>query len=478
MTSSVYYLINAHLVNARPMEGSAVVGSRSSHLWACDSRLALYCLREADAHLEQHRARAEMLENSELSLPSPSPPIWEKVEGHFDLISCGCAGLVCGVKNSVIYIRKGTSHDNPVGECWLKCFCDVTAIAVGKRCIVRRTSTGSMFFTCVRELGEASIFHPSWKLIPPGPFEGKPEHFVLDEDDNLYVFTESDDVFCCSGLTDSEEDSEQWMYISKPPPLSSKGALSWVKSFWSEQGGDGFSSVSPGKQCLWCLRGREVWQLVLTHLTTSSGERELRTNWVRFSLPSDAEALCGDPSKPDVFYAMTETNIVMVSLELQQVIPITLDNPIDQSENVFWKSFSVSRTSAPPPAEAPKRPLEAIAITPGLYPKLLRGEDVDVCCENSDCEHCRRAIRSSVVMAVIRNDPEATKPSPLKPFPSGIGSKRRHPSPTEQEVFYTTQEERQVPPVKRRRGKSKLNRHWLLRGVEVYDRHAQMAQQV
>lgn len=80
-------------------------------------------------------------------------------------------------------------------------------------------------------------------------------------------------------------------------------------------------------------------------------------------------------------------------------------------------------------------------------------------------------------MAVIRNDPEATKPSPLKPFPSGIGSKRRHPSPTEQEVFYTTQEERQVPPVKKRRGKSKLIRHWLLRGVEVYDRHAQMAQQ-
>ena len=339
-----------------------------------------------------------------MGAPSASDFIeWKRIEGTFDKVTAGFSGIICGtvggVRGTVLYIRRGVTHDNPCGSSWAKAFCDAVDIAVGTRCIVRKTSHGELFVTEIDTLNLAApVFLPTWNAVPfPGQFMKEFQHFVLDERDNLFIITPSGEVYGCIGLS-TDLQNVKWELVAKPP-FETKRRFSFL-GFWRGQknGGERFSHVCAGSHSLWCRRkdSEEVWQLVLAEFTNMAGETTLKTNWMSFHLPKDDKVLhlCADKTKIDALYAVEDTQkLISYTLLHDNSGRTELPGPTAWSRS--WQSIAVCRTQVPhfdtKTFNTPERQPSS------LYPKLPK-DDFDICCETGDCEFCRNAEKSQLLI--------------------------------------------------------------------------------
>lgn len=244
-----------------------------SSLWICDDRGRLYVLTDISGiHCSN----------------SPMKSKWIKVDSGFKNVYAGHRGLVCGIKDCSLYIRKGITHNTPMGTDWVVCACDVLKVMAGKTCIVRKSSRGHLYVAKVN-LGEEVL---DWKPIPP-PNDARGDleqmHYAVDEGDRLFSVTGSGTVFCCELLLTREL---YWYPLTGPPNLESNQSIySMLSNFWSSNGDangdrDWISQVSFGFECLWCLREgtKEVWQLVIGWLNSVP-----KTNWTKLELPLSAD---------------------------------------------------------------------------------------------------------------------------------------------------------------------------------------------
>lgn len=247
--------------------------STTSHCWVCDNRGGLYILKDVDG-ATTHEAK------------------WTKVDSGFKNIYAGYDGLVCGIKNSALYIRQGVTFDCPAGTEWSKYECDVLKAIPGRLCLVRKSAKGKLFVARVHS-NSAEVL--DWKSVPARNCDqrtdGKNEaenvilHYVVDSGDRLFGIASSGEVFCYELL--QVDSNFRWTLVAGPPPMKDSGVVGWVTSLWRTRNDkDWVRTVSPGVDLLWCLQeeGREVWQLVIGHLNG-----KLRTNWVKAELP-----LCGE----------------------------------------------------------------------------------------------------------------------------------------------------------------------------------------
>lgn len=262
------------------MVGMANLGvtpsSTDSHCWVCDDSGGLYIFRNINVH-SRNRVSADLKCG------------WTNVDRGFRSVYAGYSGLVCGIKNSTLYIRKGVTSDNPIGTEWAQHECDILKIMLGKVCIVRKSSRGNMY---VAQIGSTTTEMLDWKSILPLD-DGEREdqsvgevdyHHVVDDEDRLFSITGGGEVYCCE-LRSGEL---LWSLISGPPPhlAKSAGFVGWVSSFWTTQRDDWISTVSFGVSSLWCLRKdcNEIWQLVTSWLN-----RTPKVNWVKTELPLSGE---------------------------------------------------------------------------------------------------------------------------------------------------------------------------------------------
>lgn len=231
------------------------------HCWVCDDHGGLYIL-------------------------SDHPQKWVKVDSGFKSIYGGYGGLVCGIKDCSLYIRKCVNHKTPVGTGWVVYACDILKVMPGRTCIVRKSSKGCLL--AARVDLEAEVL--DWKPIQPhctevGERSSEQLHHVMDDGDRLFTVTGRGAVYCCEPLTRDL----YWYPIAAPPNIgSSQGIFGKLfSSFWSANGDtnsgqDWVSMISFGTGCIWCLREDtvEVWQLVIAWLNSAP-----KSNWARVELP-------------------------------------------------------------------------------------------------------------------------------------------------------------------------------------------------
>lgn len=245
-----------------------------SHCWICDDHGGLYVLKDISVHCRD----------------SQTKPTWSKVDSGFKSIYAGYRGLVCGIKDRSLYVRKCVNHDTPVGTGWEMYACDVLKVMPGRTCIVRRSSKGRLHAAKVNL--ETGVL--DWKPIPPYREEiegGNTEqlHHVVDGSDRLFSITGNGAVFCYELLSRDP----YWYEIAAPPDLAmNQGIIGKLFNMWSTNGDcngdrDWVGVVGYGLECIWCLRKstKEVWQLVIGCLNNAP-----KTNWVKVMLPlSDEE---------------------------------------------------------------------------------------------------------------------------------------------------------------------------------------------
>lgn len=216
----------------------------------------------------------------------PKHSKWTRVDGGFRSIYASHGGLVCGIKDSSLYIRKHVTHEDPLGSCWVKQICDVVKVILGKKCLLRKTSRGYLHMAKV-DLQRTFL---DWKLVPPhdGKFGDRVSdsehcHHVVDDGDRLFAITASGEVFCCELLTGDF----LWDTIAAPPPpgMSQGFVKNLLLTFWREDTSnaqDWVGMVSAGGGSIWCLREgtKEVWQLVISWLNSKP-----KVNWTKVDLP-------------------------------------------------------------------------------------------------------------------------------------------------------------------------------------------------
>lgn len=390
--------------------------SFSTHLWVCDREGRVFVLQNAGATTGSIRARraaptpplgGENENHTKFSAPEPVPVRWSKVDGgvvRLDEVLCGHSGVVLGrsVSPSILYMRRGVSGESPTGDCWSKCLCSASAVAVGDRYIVRSTASGVILATSVEVWSVTSrpVFMPSWTALPRCSSLDKFERFALDAQDNLYIISHTGEVYGYFGLetppTELQGETEQlgWRLIANAPKVPQSRGFSLFGLWRRDNDEEMFSNVCAGRRSLWCLcRGSsELWQLVLGSSLGRSdgGEREVRTNWVKFGLPKDDHILhcCADKVKTDALYGIATGDqpgsggekIVSYSVLQENSGRLELTNPLSWTRP--WRSIALNCTELKTPART----------YPSLYPSLPK-LDFDLCCENGDCEFCTRKAR-------------------------------------------------------------------------------------
>lgn len=218
---------------------------------------------------------------------------WIKVDTGFKNIYAGYNGLVCAIKESSMWVRKGVTCENPKGEEWLQYVCDVLKVIPGLQCVVRKSAK--------KRLHTAKINYEDlvldWICCPTlnedscqGDDTESMHYYACDSKDRLFVVTENGTVSYCDLLC---REDLQWNFVTGPPNMDKRGMslVSWVsRKLWTNSNDSWVGGASFGLDSLWCLKedGSEVWQLVIGQLNN-----ELRVNWVRSDLlhPNEEEAL-------------------------------------------------------------------------------------------------------------------------------------------------------------------------------------------
>ena len=465
-------------------------GASSTHLWVCDNYGKVYIIQDIDATIESIHSKHAIPQDPKVA---PAADFnCKMVDGSLDKVAGGFSGLICGIRGTVFYVRRGVTHDNPLGSSWAKCFVDAVDIAIGSQCAVRKTSQGKLFVTKIDEhIITPPIFQPIWNVVPPCGFVDNFQHFVLDARDNLYIVASSGEVYGCFDIRDNIE-SATWRLASKPP-FETKSGFSLL-SFWRSKKSNGelFSHVcagsnaTTGSHTLWCVRkdSNEIWQLVLSEFIDSSGGMELKSNWVRFCLPKDDKLSCLSAdkleTKIDTLYAITNEGkrLVTYSLLQENSGKLELPNPERLTDRLWWKSIAVCRTQLKPVnIQSIKLSTQAKQIS-SIYPKLPKLEDFDLCCETGDCEFCRSAAARESLPGPSRKEfippkpkrPRLESPGGLlsSPYGSSSGHKgRKHPresSVSEEEQFYTTLA---FQPKRPRPHHPHLARYFFLDGIKL-----------
>ena len=380
----------------------------STHLWLCDRDGSVFVLKNAGVTIDFIRAQCTPSsastrggqKSTAVSPPDPRQVKWSKVEGgavRLDEVVCGHSGVVLGrsLSPSILYIRRGVTGGNPLGESWSKCLCSAKGIAVGTRWIVRGTASGHMMATSVEACSTSRpVFMPAWTAIPPCDLLETFTHFALDARDNVYIVAPTGVVygyfFLGGGSSEGpKERRDDWRLVAKAPKVP-QGRRFSLFGLWrrDNDAGEMFSRVCAGSRSLWCLcrEGGELWQLVLGEVGSEVGG-EVRTNWDKFELPKGDAVLqlCADKVNAEVLYSVNSEDqsstegdsIVSYSVLHNNAGRLLLGNPPSWSRP--WKSITVCHTETGIQTRAHL----------SIYPSLPR-EDFDICCENGDCEFCRR----------------------------------------------------------------------------------------
>lgn len=239
--------------------------SSSSHCWVCDHNGVVYFLTDINA---------TSVVSTKLE--------WIRVDSGFKSVCAGSSGMVCGIKDSILHYRRGITCQNPLGSEWDRYMCDVINIMIGRTCIVRNSSKGTLHFTKV-------LGHPApvldWIFVPQPQedcrYEKESLHcrYVVDENDRLYYIARDGEVFCCELLSSNLD----WNLITGPPQTN-KG---WISSimFWRSVD-DWVNRISSGLESIWCLKedSSDLWQLVINSLN-----KKIKSNWIHKQLPLSSE---------------------------------------------------------------------------------------------------------------------------------------------------------------------------------------------
>ena len=452
----------------------------STHLWAVDGNGRVYVIHEVDSAVESiHSSQA---------FPGAPPAVdidWTPVDGSLDKITGGFSGLVCGTRGSVLYVRRGITYDQPLGMSWAKAFCDAAEIAVGSQCIIRRTSEGKLFVTKMnKQLLSTPVLIPTWNEVPDCTLVREFQHFVLDARDDLYIVSASGEVYGCFGIADDVENAN-WILVSKAP-FEMKGSFGLL-TFWRSRNNNDdeiFSdvcagSVSSGSRALWCKRkgSEEIWQLVLSDFTDSSGKMDLKTNWVKMTLPKEDKIiqLCADKTKIDALYALADEGNKVVAYNVLQEDSgrIALPNPLGYSQP--WNSIAVCCTDVitQHPTSSKKQPVTS--IYPKLPTRVRLSLGSDLCCETGDCEFCKNAERT-LSQRFLKRTSTIAESSLLEPGNSrGATAQKRsyefafagsgvEGTDAEEEWFHTSLMHQ---PKRPRQDHPTMSRYFLLDGVKV-----------
>lgn len=369
-----------------------------SQLWALSSDGAVYVLQDVGAWLSSVRSN-EMLHEKTTTVHDN----WvEGVDGRFDKVICGSHGLVCAKKDKILYVRRGVSYDNPLGTSWAKALCDAQDLAVGSKCVVRRTSQDQLFVTNSIDLS-SSIFLPHWNSVPKCTDVETHQLLVLDSEDNLFLTSPSSgDVFMCRNLSSGSPDDFKWeKLIGGPPMIKKQSSFFNILGWRSSSNGSVFSSVTAGDRCIWCLAsgGKEIFQLVLKYVKKSRkarGEKvvNIEGSWKKFELPEKDEVTLFAAAKTefDVLCAVVQENRSVISYAVLQGNSGRLEIPNPEGHTLRWRSISICAVTKPNVSPISAKILNSSKKSyPSIYPKLPPREDYDICCENGDCSFCRSA---------------------------------------------------------------------------------------
>lgn len=402
-------------------EEASSVRASSTQLWAVGSDGAVYVLQEVGAWLSSMRSN-EVLHKSVSTVHDNWAAVETEGGGRFDRVVCGAEGLVCAKRDKILYVRRGVTYDNPAGTAWAKALCDAQEFAVGRKCLVRRTTQDRLFVTEPLDLSStSSIFLPHWNGIPTCDDVNTHQLFVLDSHDNLFLLSPSSgEVYVCQSLSSGSPDDFKWIKLTGGPPMIKKPStflsmLSWGAG--SNSNTSVFSSVSAGDSCVWCVSssGQELFQLVLKYVKKrrrkrrregGEGDSELvniEGSWKKFELPGKDEVtlLAGDWTELDTMCAVVRENRTVISYAVLQENLGRIEIPNPEGARHRWKSISICAVPKPrlfdisgseiSLASSPKK------VYSSIYPKLPPHEDYDLCCEDGQCSFCLQASREDAV---------------------------------------------------------------------------------
>ena len=415
---------------------------------SCVSRLQFksFLTEEKTPHLEHLQGQ-----QPPHATPSSTPtPEWIKVGSGFDSIAAGFQGLVCATSirdSGSLYIRMGVAHDAPEGTSWAKIICEAIQIAVGKDCIVRKTSKGDLHVVNVREEYDNYSVSMIQTWIPINVHHLREiqqqeanglslqaiiqdEHLLLDERDRLFIVAPSGIVYGCLEPYSNDYDS-QWVAVSPAPPIGNVRP-SFLRSLYSfltfskNKASDGiFSQVCVGKSALWCVRADnyDLWQLLLSNFITSGGVTELKATWSHVPVPAEDERislLAASKSTVDGIYAVMVKNSngrgVIVAYSLNQTgserVPIELPSFNDPKCLVIALSLQSATNNIASVSKA-------------------RRIGKDICCENGDCSFCQNQKHSILTRPLFPSPPDSRMEAEEQGLPYSILGKRSHPDSNE-----------------------------------------------
>ena len=388
-------------MNFRSKGNELAMTFTSSHLWCLSDDGRVFVVQEVGSLTSSTR--------SNLALYGPvvkNVDDWARsVDGNFEKIACGHSGLVCAKKGKILYVRTGVCYNNPLGTAWSKTFCDVQDLAVGSKCIVRRTSRDELFVTSTAgvDVSSSSVFMPQWTCIPRCNHVETHQLLALDSHDNIFLASPSTgEVFAyaysTTDLSGGAREHCEWERIAEGPPIARKQSGGILGLFgWGGKFSQGvFSAVSSGDKCLWalCEGGKEVFQLVLKHVKPRGSERGedndkrlIKGSWKRFELSERDELslIAGNKVELDGVFGVVRENKIIVSYAVLQEKGGRLELPNPEGFSSRWKALSICLTENQRPATPNK-------TFPSIYPKLPPlSEEFDLCCESGDCSFCRKA---------------------------------------------------------------------------------------
>ena len=339
---------------------------RTSHCWLCDELGVLYFTASITPPL------------SSRSYGPGDGMQWIQVGEGFHSVAAGYDGLVCGIKDSSLYLRKGVTDSKPMGTQWARHICNIIQVLVGKKCIVRKSSLGMLFSTTLTAVSfDSGVL--DWSSVeslmePQGAdcsCDPPLYHYTIDGCDRLYGLTVSGGVACYNLL----EQEPCWSSVAEAPSprVSTRTGwlVDWLSSIWQSQrvsdtssGADGccIRQVSVGIGSVWCLvKGQyEVWQLVISQL-----EHTTKFNWVKSVLPleKDVEVLHFEASKSSV----------------DQLFFVLRESGIYKMMSFSFNSESSGRSEVMYPSSRSCKSL-AISCTGKIKPNF--------CCEDGKCRFC------------------------------------------------------------------------------------------